>query len=350
MKTIPVPTSFRGGIALAAAISLGLAGCASTPRDSAQLESARAAVHRAEAQGDVAGPAKSDLDAARSNLALAESAQDKGKPASQVDNYAYIAEQSALAAIARHESVMLQKRVEAAEGERSRVLLEAREREAKMAQHKAETAEMEAARVQHLAVQQAAALDRTQQQLNATTSQLNAANVALIDKSLQLDAKASELQAKASELDASNAALKELEGMNARRTDRGMVLVLDDVLFDTGSATMNTGADRSLQLIAEFLRRNENARLLVEGHTDSVGDEGYNQQLSERRAASVASRLAQYGIASSRISAVGLGEAFPVTGNATAAGRQQNRRVEIVFSDNRGDFPAAAQRTAGVRY
>lgn len=304
-------------IALAVALALGLGACASAPRDSEKLTAARSAVQRAAAQGDTTGAAKADFDTAQSNLQRAEEAQKKGKPRSEVDNYAYIAEQSALAAIARQESVTLQKKVEAAESERSAILLEARERDAKLAEHKAETAELEAARVQQLAQQRAAELNRTEQQLNMANAQLGAAAAAI-------------------------------EELKAKQTERGIVLTLGDVLFDSGSATLKAGAERSLVNVAEYLKRNDKARLMVEGHTDSVGDDSFNQRLSQQRAESVAARLAVMGVDASRIVATGLGESYPVTGNDTAAGRQQNRRVELVFSDNSGVFPAG-QRVAGVQ-
>jgi outer membrane protein OmpA-like peptidoglycan-associated protein len=304
-------------VALAVALALGLAACASSPRDSQKLTAARTAVQRAQAQGDNTGAGKADFDAAQSNLQRAEEAQKKGRPASEVDNYAYIAEQSALAAIARHESVMLQKKVETAESERSAILLEARERDAKLAQHKAETAELEAARVQQVAQQRAAELNRTEQQLNVANAQLGAAAAAI-------------------------------EELKAKQTERGIVLTLGDVLFDSGSATLKPGAERSLGNVAEYLKRNDKARLMVEGHTDSVGDDTFNQRLSQARAESVAARLGIMGIDASRIVATGLGESYPVTGNDSAAGRQQNRRVELVFSDNSGVFPEG-QRIANVR-
>ena len=131
---------------------------------------------------------------------------------------------------------------------------------------------------------------------------------------------------------------KQFSELQAKQTERGMVLTLSDVLFDTGQATLKPGADLALDRVAEFLRENAGTRVIVEGHTDSRGSEEYNLRLSERRAQSVADALRMRGIEPGRFQVVGRGEGYPVANNATAEGRQQNRRVEIVFSDNAGRF------------
>ena len=133
-------------------------------------------------------------------------------------------------------------------------------------------------------------------------------------------------------------ARQELQDLQAKQTDRGMVMTLSDVLFDTGQATLKPGADRALDRLAQFLKDSPNSAVLIEGHTDSVGTDDYNLALSQRRAQSVADALSSRGISSDRIQTKGLGKAYPVASNDTQAGRQQNRRVEIVFSDASGRF------------
>jgi len=127
------------------------------------------------------------------------------------------------------------------------------------------------------------------------------------------------------------AALSELQG---QQTDRGYILTLaGDVLFDTGQAMLHPGAQQNLYQVVTFLREHPDRAVLVEGHTDSVGSEDYNQGLSQRRAEVVAAFLVKNGVDSSRVNARGYGESFPAVANDTAAGRQQNRRVELVISD-----------------
>ena len=120
--------------------------------------------------------------------------------------------------------------------------------------------------------------------------------------------------------------------LDTRETARGLIVNLSDVLFDTGSATLKPGAREKLSRISGILASHQGLRVEVEGHTDNVGAEDYNQQLSERRGATVRTYLVQQGIASGAIGTTGLGEGTPVATNGTAAGRQQNRRVELVVS------------------
>jgi outer membrane protein OmpA-like peptidoglycan-associated protein len=127
------------------------------------------------------------------------------------------------------------------------------------------------------------------------------------------------------------------------------VLTLGDVLFDTNKATLKPGADQRIDRLATFLQKNPNERLIIEGYTDSTGSEEYNQELSQRRAQAVAEVLAGQGIPASRYQVVGKGQAFPVASNATPAGRQQNRRVEVVFSDQAGRFAEAPEREGTQR-
>jgi outer membrane protein OmpA-like peptidoglycan-associated protein len=132
---------------------------------------------------------------------------------------------------------------------------------------------------------------------------------------------------------------RQLTELQAKPTDRGLVLTLGDVLFETGRADLKPGATGNLGRLVAFLNRYPDRTVAVEGYTDSVGGEDYNQGLSERRAYSVKSYLTGQGISSTRVSASGKGENDPVAGNDSAAGRQQNRRVEVVISE-----PAAASR------
>ena len=124
----------------------------------------------------------------------------------------------------------------------------------------------------------------------------------------------------------------DVDELNTRTDARGVVLSLDAVLFSTASATLKPGAERVLARIAEFLNEYVDRAVVVEGHTDSSGSESYNLELSRSRAESVADTLRMNGVNASRIQTRGMGEGVPVAGNETPAGRQQNRRVEVVIS------------------
>jgi outer membrane protein OmpA-like peptidoglycan-associated protein len=120
--------------------------------------------------------------------------------------------------------------------------------------------------------------------------------------------------------------------LETRETARGLIVNVSDVLFDTGSATLKPGAREKLARVAGILATHSDLHIAIEGHTDSVGGDDYNRRLSERRAQSVRSYLLQQKIAPAAVDATGFGESKPVASNATAAGRQQNRRVELVVS------------------
>ncbi|ROQ20777.1 uncharacterized protein DUF4398 [Marinimicrobium koreense] len=126
---------------------------------------------------------------------------------------------------------------------------------------------------------------------------------------------------------------RQIDALQAEVTDRGLVLTLGDVLFATGSADLQPGANSNLDKLVSFLNEYPERRVQVEGHTDSVGSAEYNQALSQRRADSVSRYLVQHGITSQRISATGIGMNQPVASNDNAMGRQQNRRVEIIIEN-----------------
>jgi outer membrane protein OmpA-like peptidoglycan-associated protein len=129
---------------------------------------------------------------------------------------------------------------------------------------------------------------------------------------------------------------QELKDLKATKTDRGMVLTLGDVLFDTGQASLKPGAYATIDRLATALKQDSSRKVVIEGHTDSVGSDEYNQMLSQNRAQSVQAALMERGVAGDQISAMGKGEGVPVASNDNAAGRQQNRRVELIFAESSG--------------
>lgn len=284
---------------LVAALVL-LAGCAGTPERVPELEDARARVQALTQDPLVQSAASRELAAARNALRQADTALAEREPEARVQHLSYLAGRHADIGQARIQEARSREAVNEAEAERNRVLLAARSREAQVARQQAETARQD-----------------------ASVAQLSAA-------------------AQAEEAEAARRALAELQ---ARPTERGMVLTLGDVLFDTNEASLKPGAMLAMDRLARFLETHADTRLIVEGHTDSTGSDAYNQELSQRRARAVADELVSRGIASSRFEVIGRGEGFPVAGNDTAAGRQQNRRVEIVFSDQSGKFTQDATRT-----
>lgn len=147
---------------------------------------------------------------------------------------------------------------------------------------------------------------------------------------VQIDARAKEAEQAKQEL---LALQKQMQELQAKQTERGLVMTLGDVLFDSGEATLAFSAGQTIEKIASFMREFPNKTALIEGHTDSHGDDDFNYDLSVRRSAAVKMALLRQGVDSSRITTKGFGEALPVASNDSAAGRQQNRRVEIIFGE-----------------
>lgn len=120
--------------------------------------------------------------------------------------------------------------------------------------------------------------------------------------------------------------------LETRDTARGLIVNMSDVLFDTGKSTLRAGAREKLAKVSGIIQSHPGLKLEIEGHTDSVGGDEYNQRLSEKRADAVRDYLVQQGIAADSITAKGYGKSRPVVSNASAEGRQRNRRVEMVVS------------------
>ncbi|MBB3169025.1 OmpA family protein [Simiduia aestuariiviva] len=124
---------------------------------------------------------------------------------------------------------------------------------------------------------------------------------------------------------------QELADLNAKKSDRGMVLTLGDLLFETGKSDLKFGIADNLDKLSLFLNQNQDRQLIIEGYTDNIGSDAFNLSLSQDRADSVKSYLLKQGIASYRMQSSGKGEGTPIASNDSAQGRQRNRRVEIII-------------------
>lgn len=126
---------------------------------------------------------------------------------------------------------------------------------------------------------------------------------------------------------------KQIEALNARSTERGLVVMLGDVLFDSGKAKVKTNGVGNLDKLAAFLNQYHERQVSIEGHTDNVGSDAANIALSQRRAEAVKQYLVGHGVSAERITVSGHGESMPVSDNDSDYGRQQNRRVEVVIAN-----------------
>jgi outer membrane protein OmpA-like peptidoglycan-associated protein len=300
---------------LIAAISLALAmaACASAPQPNVALENARSAVRAAEADPNVATYAALDMHTARTELDAAEAAWTSHDE-SGIAQPAYLATQTAHLAQLRASAKANDARVAAGKAERDQIQLNARTKEVGSAlsardQARQKAADADAARDQ--ARQQEADADAARDQANQQAAAVQA----------------------------------ELDALKAKPTDRGLVLTLGDVLFDTGKADLNPGASRNLDQLVQFLTDHQERRVEIDGYTDNVGTDSYNLDLSQRRADTVRSVLVNRGIDSTRIATRGYGKDFGVASNVDSGGRQLNRRVEIVIGGTDGAPVAARSRS-----
>ena len=262
---------------------LALCACASSPQPNAALETATTAVQSAEADPNVSKYAALDLEAAKKDLEIAETAAMHHRDA-EIAQPAYLATQTARLAQVRASGKADDARVAAGQAERDRIQLAARSREVQNAE--------------------------------AAANAAKAQTVAATEQSARLQA--------------------EIDQLKATPTNRGLVLTLGDVLFDTGKAELNAGATRKLDQLAQFLSEHPDRRVQIDGFTDSTGSDAFNQELSRRRADAVKSALLTRGIGASRIGTEGYGKAFPVANNTDPGGRQLNRRVEVVIGGDNG--------------
>ncbi|WP_409295913.1 OmpA family protein [Pseudomonas sp. KCJK8670] len=133
----------------------------------------------------------------------------------------------------------------------------------------------------------------------------------------------------------------QIAAMASEQADRGLVMTLGDVLFDTGRADLKNSASRTVLKLVQFLQLNPRRVVRIEGYTDSTGAPEDNLKLSRDRAQAVADMLVDLGIDEKRLEVLGYGDQYPIEANASERGRAQNRRVEIVFSDDKGKLAPA---------
>jgi outer membrane protein OmpA-like peptidoglycan-associated protein len=215
---------------------------------------------------------------------------------------------------------------ETAKAEAQRMQQEAQKAAAEAARQKAEAEKASAAALVQQQAAQAAA-DQAAKDRAAAVAQQRAAE-AETEKARQAaaEAEAEKAQLRAQLLSQLNSILQ------TRDSARGLIINMSDVLFDTGSYTLKPGAREKLAKISGIVLAHPGLALQIEGHTDSVGGDDYNQQLSERRADSVRDFLAEQGVPASSITSRGFGKTQPVASNDTTEGRQRNRRVELVVN------------------
>jgi outer membrane protein OmpA-like peptidoglycan-associated protein len=268
-------------------------------------------------------------------MAVKQKAEEDAQAKAAADKKA--AEEQAAAEIKRRQDAeVARQQAEAAKADAIRMKQEAEKAAADAARQKAEAEQATAAAVAQQQAAQAAA-EQAARDKAAAVDQQRAAE-AEADKARQAAAKA-----EAEKADLRAQLLNQLNSiLQTRDSARGLIVNMSDVLFDTGSYTLKPGAREKLAKISGIVLAHPGLNLQIEGHTDSVGTDEFNQQLSERRADSVRDFLAEQGVPASSITAKGFGKTQPVASNDTAEGRQRNRRVELVVNGDAIGNTAAA--------
>lgn len=278
------------------AMSIMLAACSSAPTTTSMLDQTRGDFAAAQSNPSVATNAPVEFKAAADALDRANAAADKKESVEEIDKLAYLAKQK----IAVAQEVAKRKQAESdvanAGRQRDEIRLQQRTQEADKAKISAEQAKADA--------------DAARRQAEAATNS------------------AREEQSKSAALQ------QQLADLQAKQTDRGLVITLSDVLFNVDKAELSAEGMRTAQKMADVLLQEPQSAVLIEGFTDSTGSSAHNMQLSQRRAEAVRNALIGLGVKADKVSTRGYGEAFPVASNTDAGSRQLNRRVEIVLSQN----------------
>jgi outer membrane protein OmpA-like peptidoglycan-associated protein len=285
-------------VAIAVA-SVLIASCAVAPVRNSGADEARAKLTRLQSNPDLANRAPAAIAEAEAAVRLAEQPQTE----SGLSEYrVYIADRKVEIATAQAQTRFYEDQHAALEAQQQNARLDARTREVEVARDQTARARAD---------------DETQRlvasQARSDADAANATSAALADQAVDLQ--------------------RQIDALDLKATNRGLVLTLGDVLFATGGAELLTGAAGHLDKLADFLKEYTDRTVLIEGYTDSTGTQTYNQDLSERRAESVRGYLSAHGVAYARLSASGRGMNDPVASNDSATGRQQNRRVEVIVSN-----------------
>lgn len=296
-----------------------LAACASSPSTPEGAVAARERLMRLQANPELASRAAIEIRDADAAVSAAELRRDDDD-------------------LTRHLVLMADHKIEIASAwAQSRLYVDQRSalaREAEQARLDARTLEAERARSDATRAQGQASVARS----DAARAQDQAAVARQDAAAARVDTGVAREQTAAAQRETEELQ-RMIVALNARETDRGIVVTLGDVLFATGQSTLRGGTTANLDTLAAFLGRYDERQVLVEGHTDSVGSDAENLALSQRRADAVRTYLLSRQVDSGRVNAVGKGEAFPIADNGSATGRQQNRRVEVIISGNQVLLP-----------
>jgi len=320
-------------LVLAGLILLLLASCTTAPKKDLALEQVRSQLEELKADPDLAGYAPLALGEAERALRQAETATGD----TQRIHLIYMADRriQIARAIAQHEQ--LEQELDRLETERHELLVRASQLEAEQARLEAERARMmsqataeDAQRAREEAMQaqhREAESERTARQAIEEAEQAKAL-AASSATAAQLARREADLA-----LEQADTLRRQLENLQLRQTESGVVVTLGDVLFESGQTELRKEAMASLVEVVDLLQSEPDKKIRIEGHSDSVGDADTNLEISQKRADAVLEALVSLGVEAERVTTQGMGEDFPIASNETEEGRAQNRRVDVILLD-----------------
>ena len=319
---------------LAVAALLALAACTSAPKKDLALEQVRTQLEELKSNEDLAGYAPLALGEAERALRQAETAT--GNDTYRI-HLIYMADRRIQIARAVAQREQLEEEIVRLGEERNDLLVRASQMEAERARFEAEQARMiseaqaeDARRAREeaaMAAQREAESQRTAEQAQVEAEQAKALAASSVT--------AAELARREAELavEQANTLRRQLENLQLRQTESGVVVTLGDVLFETGETDLRSEAMESLVEVVDLLQSEPDKQIRIEGHTDSTGNEEANLLISQQRADAVLEALVSLGVDADRVTSVGMGQDFPIASNDTEDGRAQNRRVDVILLD-----------------
>ena len=312
-----------------------LSACTAAPKKDLALERVRDELENLKSSQELAGYAPLALGGAERALRKAEMATGDDLYRSYL---VYMADRRIQLARTMAEREQYEQILDQLEEERSQMLIKASQLEAEHARMEAERARLLVATTSEEAERARKEKETAEKKEaeSARAAQLSAEEAEQARRLAESRASEAEFARREAELASQQVTslTRQLENLQLRETESGVVVTLGDVLFASGEAQLVEGGRSSLAEVVDLLQTEPDKKIRVEGHTDSLGNADANLLLSEKRAQAVRDALIELGVASERVTALGMGEDFPIASNDDEEGRARNRRVDVVLLDN----------------